>query len=378
MLRVPLLVAFTVMLMAIISLAHGWRNHALDGVSYRRRPHYRRAFPDERVALRVEVENRKLLPISWLRVQDPWPEAVGPQGEDILAPTHLPGQGLLTNVFSLRWFERARREYTLHFRQRGAYAVGPARLESGDLFGWYETTKEQGPSEVLTVFPALIPFAELRLPADDPYGDRRSRRRLYEDPNQPIGVRDYHPEDSFRRVHWPATAHTGSLQVKMVQHTSANVLVVCLNVSTFARHWEGTNPDLLEHLIRVAATLVHQSIQDGYRVGLIANGCLAHADQPFRIPPGRSPQQLATLLGALAGVTSVTTAPFERFLMKEVPRLPYGATLMIVSGVTPPPLAEALFQLRQHGRSMTLLSFARQPPPVIQGIRIFHLPLSDT
>jgi uncharacterized protein (DUF58 family) len=377
-LHIHLLIALTVMLMVVIGLAHWWRRHSLDGVNYRRRPHYRRGFPGEQVTLNLEVENRKILPISWLRIQDPWPAAVSPQEADVLAPTHIPGQGLLTNVFSLRWYELARRSYILLFRQRGIYPVGPARLESGDVFGLYETSLERGPVELLTVFPSLIPFEELRLPADDPFGDRKSRRRLYEDPNQPMGVRGYHPEDSFRRVHWPATAHTGELQVKVYQPTSANVLVVCLNVSTFSRHWEGTNPQLLEHLIKVAGTLVNRGIRDGYRVGLIANGCLAHADQPFRIPPGRSPKQLATLLEALAGVTSVTTASFERFLVKEAPRLPYGATLIVVTGVIAPGLAEALVQLRQHGRHLTLLSFAEQAPPTLPGIRSYYLPFQDS
>jgi len=278
----------------------------------------------------------------------------------------------------LRWYERARRSYTLLFRQRGSYSVGPARLESGDLFGLYENSSEAGPVEIFTVFPSLIPFEDLDLPAEDPFGDKKSRRRLYDDPNQPIGVRDYHPEDSFRRVHWPATARTGDLQAKVYQPISANVMVVCLNVSTFPRHWEGTYPELLEHLIEVAATLVSKGIQDGYRVGLVSNGCLAHADQPFRIPPGRSPRQLATLLEALAGVTSIVTAPFERFLIKEVPRLAYGATLLIVTGVTNPELAETLLQLKRKGRQITLLSFAKQPPPDVYGIRTFHRPFQES
>lgn len=372
----PLLMTFTTMLLVVFGLAIWWQRRSLDGVTYQRRPHYRRSFPGEQVELRLEVENRKLLPLSWLRIQDRWPAAIGPEDEDALAPSHNPGQGYLTNVFSLRWFERARRNYTLLFRKRGIYQVGPAQLQSGDLFGLFEVTKEQGPTELLTVFPQLLPFKDLHLPADDPFGDRRSHRRLYEDPNQPIGVRDHHPEDSFRRVHWPATAHTGELQVKVYQPTSANVLVVCLNVSTFSHHWEGTYPELLEHLIKVAATLVEKGIQDGYRVGLIANGCLAHADQPFRIPPGRSPKQLATLLEALAGVTPVVTASFERFLIKEVPRISYGATLLIVTGVTSPELGEALVQLRQHGRHITLLSFAEQSPPAIPKIRTFHIPFT--
>lgn len=377
LLGVPVLIAFTTMLMVVIGLASWWRRRSLDGVIYRRRPYYRRAFPGEVVTLKLEVENRKLLPISWLRIQDPWPKMVAPEEEDLLAPTHLPELGLLTNVFSLRWYERARRAYSLLFRKRGVYAVGPARLESGDLFGLYEQSAERGPAELLTVFPALIPFQQLDLPAEDPFGDRRSRRRLYEDQNQPIGVRDYLPEDSFRRVHWPATAHTGQLQVKVFQHTSANVLVVCLNASTFSRHWEGTYPALFERLISVSATLATKAIEQGYRVGLISNGCLAYADQPFRIPPGRSPGQLARLLEALAAVTPVVTAPFERFLIKEVPRLPYGATLLIVTGVTSPDLTETLARLRHHGRRISLLSFARQPPEPVQGIRIVHQPFVE-
>jgi len=151
-------------------------------------------------------------------------------------------------------------------------------------------------------------------------------------------------------------------------------MVVCLNVSTFARFWEGTNPDLLEHVISVTATLVTKGIEDGYRVGLIANGCLAHADQPFRIPPGRSPKQLSSLLEALSGVTPVVTGHFETFLIKQVPRVSYGATLLIVTGVTNPELFEALVQLRYHGRHITLLSFAETPPKQVPGIRTFHLP----
>ena len=375
--HVELLMTLTTMLGAILFLANWWQARSLDHVTYTRRPHYRRAFPGEQVNLRVEVENRKFLPLTWLRVQDPWPKAIGPEDAGMLAPAYDLNLGFLTSVFSLRWFERARREYALLFRKRGHYAVGPARLESGDLFGIFENLREDGPVEVFTVFPELLPFEELHLPAEDPFGDRRSRKRLYEDQNHPIGVRDYRPEDSFRRVHWPATAHTGELQAKVYQPTSANVMIVCLNASTFSRHWEGINQELLEYLIKVSASLVKKGIEDGYRVGLISNGCLAHADQPFRIPPGRSAGQLAHLLEALSAVTPVITAQFERYLMKEIPRVPYGATLLIVTGVVTPELVEALLRMKQHGRRITLLSFAQEPPPFISGVQIIHRPFQE-
>ncbi len=378
LLRLPLLVALSISLMLILGVAHFWRVHSLDGVTYRRRFHYTRAFPGEQVALRLEVENRKLLPISWLRVQDAWPKAVGPEDEETLAPSHIIDQGFLTNVFSLRWYERTRRTYGLLFRERGIYPVGPARLESGDLFGFYDTSKEAGPVEYLAVFPRLIPLEQLGLPAEDPFGEMRSRRRLFEDANRPMGVRDYHPEDGFRRVHWPATARTGQLQVKIYQPTSAPVMVICLNVTTFARHWEGYAPDLLEHLVSVSATLSSQAIDKGYKVGLISNGCLAHADQPFRIPPGRAPQQLAHLLEALASVTPLVTGSFENVLLREAPRLAYGATLLIVTGITSPELGEALLQLKRHERRVLLFSMAEQPPAAIPGVEAIHRPFEHT
>ena len=377
-LQLELLVALSTSLFVILGVAVWWQKHALDGVTYRRKLHYNRGFPGEKTSLQVEVENRKLLPLSWLRTQDPWARAVGPEDEEVMAPSHIPDRGFLTNVFSLRWFERARRTYSLQFRKRGIYPVGPVRLDSGDLFGFYEQHKESGPVEYLTVFPSLLPMPKTDLPAEDPFGDRRSRRRLFEDPSRPMGVREYRPEDSFRRVHWPATARTGQLQVKVFQPTSGQVMVVCLNVSTFARHWEGVYPELLEHLVQRAATLVDQGIQEGYKVGLIANGCLAHADQPFRIPPGRSTRQMATLLEALAGVTPVVTAPFERFILREAPRVPFGATLLLLTAVTTPELAQAILQLKRHERRITLISLALDPPPQIPGILSLHWPFKPS
>jgi uncharacterized protein (DUF58 family) len=362
------------MMGVILAIAHWWSRRALDQIVYRRRPHFRRGFPNEKVELQVEVENRKFLPVSWLRVQDPWPEAVGPEEDGVLGPYHIPQVGLLTNVFSLRWFENRLRRYTLLLRRRGVYLVGPARLESGDLFGFYEQSAEIGTREKLTVFPEVIPFSELPLPTDDPFGEIRSSRRIYEDPTMPMGVREYQPEDDIRRVHWPASARTGQLQVKVYQPVSARVVVVALNISTFSHHWEGTNRKLLEYAISLTAGLVSRGIEVGHRVGMISNGCLTNSDQPFRILPGASTRHLATLLEALAGVTPLITAPFASYLMREVPHLPYRASLMLVTAVIPPELPETLVQLKRHGRQITVISLDSDPPTAIPGIRMVHAP----
>lgn len=374
--NIPYLMTFSAALAVLLVITSWWRRHSLDGVIYRRRPYYRRAFPGEPVPLQVEVENRKPLPLSWLRIEDPWPLAVGPEDDSILAPSYFPEEGLLTNVFSLRWFEKAIRNYTLLFRKRGLYKVGPATLQSGDVFGMYEFSRKEEHTEYLTVYPEILPLERLDLPAEDPFGDRRSRRQIFEDPNQPMGVREYRPEDGFRRVHWPATARTGQLQVKVFQPTSAQVAIICLNTRTFESH-HGVYPELLEHLVSVSATLADWYFQDGYQVGLISNGCLAHSNRPLKIPPGCSSKQLGTLLEALAGITPMVMVPFEQFLIREMPRVHYGASLLVISAVTPPVLMETLARLKRHNRKITLLSLAEEPPREIPGIEMLHRPFQE-
>jgi hypothetical protein len=139
----------------------------------------------------------------------------------------------------------------------------------------------------------------------------------------------------------------------------------------------GTNGDLLEQLIKVSATLVYQGVQDGYAVGILSNGCLAHSDQPFQIAPGRSPQQLAFLLQALASVTPYISSNFDSLLEKSLGRLPFGATLVIVTALVPPILSEVLLQAKKYRTFTTLLSLEKNPPPHIPGIRIVHLPFEQ-
>jgi len=376
-LRAPWMIYFAVAVTVVMGAAHLWARHALDRVLYHRRFHYRRGFPGETTLVTIEVENRKILPLSWLRADDPWPLAAAPEDEELLAPSHLQGQGQLVNAYNLRWFDRARRSLTIRFAERGVFPVGPTRLESGDLFGVYETRQELPNTAYLTVFPRLLPLESLRLTADDPFGDRPARRPLFDDPNRPMGVRPYHPEDGFRRIHWPATARTGQLQTRVYQPVTTRALAVCLNVATELRPWLGYSPPLLEFMVSASATLCYQGIQAGYAVGLYANGCLAHADQPFRIPPGRTQQHLAHLLQALAGVTPFVTQSFENFLLRSLAEMPFGATLVLVTALMGQPLEDTLLRLRQYRRNIILYKAGGDAPTPLPGIRVLHLPFGE-
>lgn len=369
--------AFSLSIGALLLTAHLWRNGSLVKVEYHRRWRFHRGFPGEKIEVQIVIKNRKILPLSWLRATDPWPLAVGPEDQGILAPYFISDTGLLVNLCSLRWHDAISRSYLLELRQRGIFAIGPVTLSAGDPFGFFEQSIEQTNQQYLTVFPEILPLVSLQLQAEDPFGDRRSRRRLFEDPNQPMGIRDYLPGDAFRRIHWAATARTGNLQVKVYQPVSSRVMLVCMNVTTTSQPWLGSNTQVLEQLVKVSASLIYHSAQDGYAVGLISNGCLAHADRPFSILPGRSTEQLALLLQTLAAVTPFTTAPFESFLVKTMGAIPFGAVLVIVTAIVNPLLVQTLLRIRQYRTHTTLISLETTPPPDLPGIRTIHLPLQS-
>lgn len=372
--HLPWLPGFSILVAVVIGVSALWKRFSLRRVTYTRRWHYRRGFPGETTDVQIQVANKKFLPLSWLSTTDRWPQAVTPVEKDILKPSHIPEYGELINVFSFKGYQQITRTFKIAFTNRGVHSVGPTVIESGDIFGFYKQSREENNHEYLTVFPELLPLQSLSLSADDPFGDRQAPRRLFEDASRPTGIRSYQPGDEFRRIHWPATARTGDIQVKIYQPVSSKVLIVCLNVATTAHPWMGTRTDLLEHLIKVCATLVYHGVQEGYSVGLLSNGCLSHADQPFRIAPGKSPDQLALLLQALASVTPYMSSTFDVLLEKSLGKLPYGATLVIVTANVPTTLAEELIRIKKYRSHTTLISLENTPPPPIPGIRMVHIP----
>jgi uncharacterized protein (DUF58 family) len=290
---------------------------------------------------------------------------------------HIPEAGNFVNLFSLRWFQKTRRQYEMIFKKRGLYSIGPVTIESGDPFGMMKSTVEVDRPEYLTVFPDMLPIDPLGLRTEDPLGDRSARKRLFEDPLQPMGVRDYHPEDDFRRIHWPATARTGELQVKVYTPVSARVMMICLNISTSSRPWLGTYPRTFEQLLKVTATTAYNAIEQGYSVGLLSNGSVAHSDHPFKVAPGKSKDQLGTLLQTLAGATNFVTASFENYLLQSLGSIPIGSALVIITALNSPILNETLLRLKRYRMNTTLISLDPAIPAELPGIRVVHMPFEE-
>jgi hypothetical protein len=152
-------------------------------------------------------------------------------------------------------------------------------------------------------------------------------------------------------------------------------LVVFLNVATMHRHWMGYDPEQLERAISVAASIANYAAEQKWGIGLYANCAVPKSDQPIRVLPGRSPEQLGHVLEALAAATEFATGSIERLMLQESPRLPWPATLVLVTAHTSPDLRRPALRLQEAGRRVALISLAQEMPPVLRGHhRTYHIP----
>ncbi len=379
LLRARALSVISAFLLTLFPFAHWWNRRVLRGVTYKRHLSHTRAFPGETIRLTVQIDNGKLLPVTWLRIQDEFPRAVSPvelkNGDSLLAPSHEPDRGFLVSVLSLRWYECVRRRYTLRCERRGVYTIGPVSYLSGDLFSLFKSARSERVAQRVIVYPRVVPLRELGIPAKMPFGDTRAPRQLFQDPSRIMGCRDHLPYDSFRHIHWKATARQAELKVKVFEPMVSLSVVICLNVATLAFPWQGVRPELMEHAVVVAASLADYAVQREYIVGLVANGAMPHADQPLKVLPGRSPDQLARILEVLAGVTPFATASIDRLLRDESPNLPWGATLVVVTAVVTDELRATMADLRKAGRRLVLVGVDYEPPHPPPGVLCHHVPL---
>lgn len=373
LLRSAPLLLLTILLALIAGVALLWWRVCLSGVTYRRRFGQARLFHGDETAFDIEIVNAKPLPLAWLRAEDEVPKALTLTPVQ-LAHSHRPGRMRLINLISLRWYERVTRHYTVRGVARGAWAFGPARLLSGDMFGFAVREEEIAPVDTLLVYPRVVPLTVLGLPADRPFGEFRAMRHLAEDPLRLNGARDYVAGDSMRHVHWKATARRNSLQTKTFDASANRPLALFLNINTHEHAWEGYDPDLQEYAITATASLARWAWEQGQAVGLFANTITQPGARVVRIRPAGRHEQLTLIFEALARVVPFGRWPLEETLRYEGLHLPYGTTLVVVTALLTAPLRHTLLHLHDRGFALALITLgAAGNAPPIPGVRRYHI-----
>jgi uncharacterized protein (DUF58 family) len=306
-----------------------------------------KAFPDEIIPVKIDLSNTSILPAVWLRVQD-------------LFPIEVADNRHFYQVISLGPKKALRLEYALKARRRGYYAVGPLEISTGDLLGLSSEIVSQTGKDYLTVYPRVIPLTDPFLPSRSPMGTLRHRQPVYEDPSRPTGKRDYQAGDSLRRIDWKASAATGTLQVKLFEPSIALETVVFLNLN-LNEYSLRDRVDGTELAIVAAASLANWVISKRQSTGLATNGVdvLASSADASAIPSRKGRAHLMRILESLARIRAVETLPLAALLRRYRPGIPWGTTLILITGSVNDELFDEALQAKRAGMSIVILLCGR-------------------
>jgi uncharacterized protein (DUF58 family) len=299
--------------------------------------------------------------------------------------------------------------YQLQCNWRGYYQLGPLVLETGDLFGFHRRYRVLSDPHFLLVLPKVMPLEGFDLASRRPIGEVRMSYRLYEDPTRIAGVRQYLPGDPLNRVHWKATARTGTLHSKIYEPSTVAGITLLLDFHQ-ASHDPRHEPVRSELAVTAAASLANAVYEMGQQIGLVTNGRDA-ADrirtegweydlrtrdaarqaagmsetsdrlQPVLVETRRGPEQLTRIFETLARLELTEGLRLPELLSETTGRLPRDATVVAILPSVSEQNAIALGNLKRQGFAVTAVisvyeefDFARAAGPLLaQGIETRQL-----
>lgn len=347
-------------------LSRLWTQYTIRRLRVRRQFAHR-AFPGNQVTVELSVYNASWLPIPWLEIHESLPVQL------TTPPFHR-------QVISIGPRQQSRLSYTLQCRQRGYYPIGPLVLQTGDMLGIRgRQDQTQIAADPIIIYPQVVPLQKLGLPTRSPLAALPTSAHLFEDPARVMGVRDYRRGDSPRRIHWTATASAGRLLVKQYQPSLARETLICLDLAE-ENYEQRRRYTATELAIIVAASIAHHIIvSERLPVGLTteAHDPLVNARACFYLPPRPERAHLMSILEVLARVKVTGGASFADLLRRQSVRLPWGATVAIITGREDEGLRDTLAYLRRAGFALALILVQpTQPSPALEECaKMLHIPV---
>jgi uncharacterized protein (DUF58 family) len=152
------------------------------------------------------------------------------------------------------------------------------------------------------------------------------------------------------------------LIVKLFEPSIALDTVILLNLDG-SNYDPNTRNIATELAIVVAASIANWVVERKQAVGLISNGFdpLETDSHPTLIMPRKGRNHLMRLLETLARLEMTEGREIVEQLQLSLPKLPWGTTLVAITGNADETFFECLFQSRRSGLNVLLVVCGQQP-----------------
>lgn len=307
------LILLSLMVLAVTGGAKIWGWFSLSGIGCSVLVNRERIFPGEAVTFSIHAENTKFLPV-WLQILIP-----GVKGDNF---GFLAGETSFSRDTPLLWYQRASFQWNLIAKKRGVNSIGPLRLQTGDLLGFFSQQRLEPCPEII-VYPRIIPLKSLPLAGRDLFGIPGTNSPVL-DPVYLAGTRDYQQRQPARYIHWKASARHGRLQEKVFSPSNQKKILLMVDVEGFS---DEETQEEFEQMLEVTASLAASFERQGFGVGLVTNGVL---NGPYTgiVPVSRNAQSLPAILEVLARLRKEASRSLPSIL-KNSYSLPWGVSCLV-------------------------------------------------
>jgi len=340
----------------LVLLAQGavYRMFALFGLTYTCTMAHNRIFEGESNELTEIIENKKLLPLLWLKVETRFSETMQFTKND---NTRVSADVFHRSVLTIPPFRRIKRVYKIVCNKRGYYPLGSATVTTGDLFGMVNDSLTYIPETGLHVYPVPLSRRAFTLPTRSFIGDAIVKRFFLPDPFMPAGIRDYSPGDPQNLINWKASAKTGKLVVQKCDYTSDSKLLVFLNIDYSSESWDNTGEKkttALEYAVSLLAIVLDMSITYGQQTGLRSNSTGARDGKEVTVTPAPGRKHREELFAAMAEIQFVRTRSFH-MLLKEAVENTRGYDVLLMTRYITKEITEESDALRRAGNKVEIM-----------------------
>src|SRR5581483_4249601 len=179
-------------------------------------------------------------------------------------------------------------------------------------------------------------------PANLPGEGRFRKRTHYVTPNA-SGVRPYEWGDSFNRIHWPSTARTGELMVKLFELDPASDIWIILDLDKSVHIGSG-DEGTEEFAVQIAASIARYFLVANRSVGFISFG-----KRLFIEEAERGAQHYTRILEALALATAEGDVDVGTLITEESKRFGRHTTVVVITPSTEEDWVGSLQFIAQRG-----------------------------
>ena len=173
------------------------------------------------------------------------------------------------DIFTASVKQRITRTLPFKAQKRGYYRITSTTVTSYDLLMSEKLLDHRPQTSEFYVLPGRISVSQINIPYSKLMGMLVSRRRVYDDPFEFAGIRDYRRTDPMKHINWKASARNGSLLVNLHESTLSQKVVILLDSEGIG---SAMTDQLNETSISIAAELCERMLADGISVTIIGNG----------------------------------------------------------------------------------------------------------